>query len=79
MIDWIANQVDMRAFADDCVRLFVAARLGGLLGLEHEIHGRWAGLRTHLMVALGAAILTMADSQWWQLLSPRTTRTKSLA
>ncbi len=54
MTDRVANQVDMRAFADDCVRLFVAALLGGLLGLERELHGRWAGLRTHMMVALGA-------------------------
>jgi len=37
------------------IRLFVAAVLGGLLGLEREMHGRPAGLRTHLLVSLGAA------------------------
>ncbi len=33
-----------------------AALLGGLVGLERQLHGRWAGLRTHMMVALGAAL-----------------------
>jgi len=37
------------------LRLIVAAVLGGLIGLEREQHGRSAGLRTHLLVALGAA------------------------
>src|SRR5690242_9611004 len=36
-------------------RLGMAALLGGLVGLERELHGRSAGLRTHLLVALGAA------------------------
>ncbi len=38
------------------VRLVVAAVLGGLIGLERKQHGRSAGLRTHLLVALGAAM-----------------------
>ena len=37
------------------IRLGIATLLGGLLGLEREIHGRPAGLRTHLLVSLGAA------------------------
>lgn len=37
------------------LRLVIAAVLGGLIGLEREQHGRSAGLRTHLLVALGAA------------------------
>jgi putative Mg2+ transporter-C (MgtC) family protein len=37
------------------IRLCVAALLGGVLGLEREIHGRPAGFRTHLLVSLGAA------------------------
>jgi putative Mg2+ transporter-C (MgtC) family protein len=37
------------------IGLFVAAVLGGILGYEREIHGRPAGLRTHLLVSLGAA------------------------
>ena len=37
------------------LRLAVAALLGALLGVERELDGREAGLRTHLLLALGAA------------------------
>jgi len=37
-------------------RLCLAAVLGGLVGLERDVHGRAAGLRTHLLVSLGAAL-----------------------
>ena len=38
------------------LRLLAAAGLGALIGLEREHHGRSAGLRTHLLVSLGAAM-----------------------
>lgn len=38
------------------IRLLLATLLGGMIGLEREVHGRPAGFRTHLMVALGAAL-----------------------
>ncbi len=34
----------------------MGALLGGLIGLERDIHGRAAGLRTHLLVSMGAAL-----------------------
>ena len=37
-------------------RLLVAAVLGSLIGIEREIHGRNAGFRTQLLVALGSAL-----------------------
>ena len=43
------------------VRLAVAASLGGLIGLEREHHGRSAGLRTHLLVALGSALAMLVS------------------
>jgi putative Mg2+ transporter-C (MgtC) family protein len=51
--------LDWSAFVDDVIRLTVAAVLGGVLGFEREYHGHWAGLRTHMMVAVGAAVFTM--------------------
>lgn len=39
-------------------RLVVAATLGAAIGLEREIHEHPAGMRTHLLVALGSAIFT---------------------
>lgn len=41
------------------LRLFTAALLGGLLGFEREAKGKAAGLRTHMLVTLGAAMFVM--------------------
>lgn len=41
------------------VRVLLAAVAGALVGVERELHGRAAGLRTHMMVALGAALTSM--------------------
>jgi putative Mg2+ transporter-C (MgtC) family protein len=38
-------------------RLVLAAFLGGIVGLEREIHGRPAGIRTYLILSLGTALL----------------------
>ena len=37
-------------------RIFVAALLGGILGIERDVHGRQAGLRTHILVSAGSAL-----------------------
>jgi len=38
------------------LRLLVAVVLGGLIGYEREMTGKAAGLRTHMLVALGSAL-----------------------
>ncbi|HVC88518.1 MAG TPA: MgtC/SapB family protein [Gaiellaceae bacterium] len=43
-------------------RLAVAAALGGAIGVEREIRDREAGIRTHLLVALGAALFTIVSA-----------------
>ena len=40
-------------------RILVAALAGALIGLEREIHTHPAGMRTHLMVAIGASTFTI--------------------
>ncbi|HLU50250.1 MAG TPA: MgtC/SapB family protein [Planctomycetota bacterium] len=40
-------------------RLLLAAILGGLVGFERERRGRAAGLRTHILVSVGAALFTI--------------------
>lgn len=45
------------------VRLLMAAVLGGLLGLERERRGRAAGLKTHMLVAMGSALFVLAPLQ----------------
>jgi putative Mg2+ transporter-C (MgtC) family protein len=42
------------------VRLAVALVLGGVIGFEREREGKWAGMRTHMLVALGAALIVLA-------------------
>lgn len=48
------------------IRLLLATLLGGLIGLERELHGRPAGFRTHLMVALGAALYMGISIHFYQ-------------
>ena len=43
-------------------RLAAAGGLGALIGLERELRGQPAGLRTHALVALGAALFTIAGA-----------------
>ena len=45
------------------LRLGVAIVLGGLLGYERERSGKAAGLRTHMLVALGAALFVLVPLQ----------------
>lgn len=44
-----------------CLRLVVAALLGGAIGFERERHGRVAGFRTHVLVTLGSTLLMMVS------------------
>jgi len=50
---------EWQVFWDDAARIGAAALLGGTLGLEREWKGHWAGLRTHMMVAIGCAIFVI--------------------
>ena len=40
-------------------KMVVAMVLAGIIGYERERHGKPAGLRTHMLLALGSAIFTM--------------------
>ena len=41
--------------------LLLAAGLGGLIGLERQIHGKPAGLRTNILICLGSAVFTLVS------------------
>ena len=45
------------------LRLGVAGLLGGLLGWEREHAGKAAGVRTHMLVAMGAALFVLVAQQ----------------
>jgi putative Mg2+ transporter-C (MgtC) family protein len=44
------------------LRLFIAALLGGMIGLEREYREKAAGLRTHFLVALGSALFMIVSA-----------------
>jgi putative Mg2+ transporter-C (MgtC) family protein len=43
------------------VRLCLSVILGGIVGLEREMSGRAAGLRTHIMVSLGSCLIMLTS------------------
>ena len=45
------------------IRLIAATLLGGLIGFERERSGKAAGLRTHMLTALGSALFIIAAAQ----------------
>lgn len=47
---------------DMLMRLLLAAMLGGLIGLERDVHGRAAGLRTQLLVGLGSCLFMIMST-----------------
>jgi len=44
------------------LRLVVAAALGAAIGFERELRDREAGMRTHLLVALGSCLFTLVSA-----------------
>ncbi len=50
-------------FLQNAAALVVAAILGGFMGLEREAHGRWAGLRTHMLVAAGTCLFMLVGAE----------------
>jgi putative Mg2+ transporter-C (MgtC) family protein len=44
------------------MRIFCAALLGGLIGLEREYRAKEAGFRTHFLVALGSAMFMIVSA-----------------
>jgi len=46
-------------YPDDVIRLLVAFGLGAMLGFEREFHHKFAGLRTIILICVGAALFTI--------------------
>ena len=61
--EFTAGFRDWPQFARVVLRLSVAILLGGVVGYERERAGRWAGLRTHMLVALGSALFVLIPAQ----------------
>jgi putative Mg2+ transporter-C (MgtC) family protein len=54
----------MIASGDLLIRLAVGTALGGVIGYERDVHGRPAGLRTHLIVALASTTFMLVSTHF---------------
>ena len=54
---------DAQQLARTIIRLLAAAMLGAIIGIQREHAGKPAGLRTHMLVALGAALFVVVPVQ----------------
>jgi len=63
LVDDLFHLPDMNQLVRVLVRVVVAAALGGFLGAERERAGKAAGLRTHMLVALGAALFVLFPAE----------------
>ena len=57
------NSINYGSLTDTAVSLSAAFILGGIIGLERQYRQRTAGLRTNILVALGAAIFVDAANR----------------
>ena len=58
-----SDLADPAAFTRIVLRLVLAVALAGVIGYERELRGTAAGLRTHMMVGLGVALLVATTSE----------------
>jgi putative Mg2+ transporter-C (MgtC) family protein len=61
--DQFADLNDLPKFTGFLFRLVLAVLLGAAIGFERERHKRAAGLRTHMLIALGVAVVVIAAEQ----------------
>ncbi len=55
---WNLNELN---FLTIFFRMFLAIFVGGIIGMERDVKHRAAGLRTHMLVCMGAAIVMMTN------------------
>ena len=58
-----SDATDVEQITRILTRLVLAAMLGGVLGYERENRGKAAGIRTHMLVAMGSALFVLVPQQ----------------
>ncbi len=53
------------------IRLVLSVVLGGIIGLERQLHRRTAGLRTHILVCLGSCLIMLTSLYVFDIYSSR--------
>lgn len=59
---FFALHVDPGSQLGQALALMLSVALAGLIGLEREVHGHPAGLRTHILVSVGATVATLVSA-----------------
>jgi putative Mg2+ transporter-C (MgtC) family protein len=59
--------VDWQHITWELARLVIAAAIGGAIGFERETHGQAAGLRTFILVSVGACLMMMLSLEMVEL------------
>lgn len=62
------NFFSLESFATACFRILLALIVGGIIGLERGRQGRAAGMRTHILVCLGATLTSMTGVYAFEVL-----------
>src|ERR1700688_3523053 len=57
--DWFVGLQDPAHLGRVIIRLVVASIVGGLVGFERECEHKTGGMRTHMLVSLGAALFVI--------------------
>jgi len=63
VVEEFSDVDDLAQLTRIVVRLLLAAVLGFALGFEREHHGKAAGARTHMLVAIGSALFILVPQQ----------------
>jgi putative Mg2+ transporter-C (MgtC) family protein len=70
IIDWFMSMNELGMLLLIFCSILIAAVFAGIIGFEREYHGHAAGLRTHMLVAVGSSVI-MTISIWgfpdWQM------------
>ncbi len=49
------------------IRLIFAAFLGGIVGIEREVHEKAAGFRTHILVCIGSCVIMLTSMHMYDI------------
>ncbi len=49
---------------EDLIKILIAILIGGIIGLEREIHSKAAGLRTITLITIGATLFTILSARF---------------
>ena len=62
VFDWVSFG-DPLSFWQMLLRIVAAVVFGAFIGIEQEMKNRPAGMRTHVLVCLGAALIGLVEQQ----------------